>query len=212
MKNKTDIIFILDRSGSMGSIKSSTIEGFNKFITDQKKVKGEAVMSLYQFDDKFDVIYENKDIKNTPLLNDETFVPRGMTSLYDAIGKTINNTGERLRKTKESERPDKVIFVILTDGQENNSTDYNENKINEMIKHQTEKYNWQFIFLGANQDAVLSARKIGINLDNALTFKASAKGLSATYDSISSNIASYRTTNNVNSLVFSEEDRKAQGE
>lgn len=212
MKNKADIIFILDRSGSMNSIKSSTIEGFNKFISDQQKIKGEAVISLYQFDDKFEVIYENQDINKSPYLTDKTFVPRGMTSLYDAIGKTIINTGERLRKTPESDRPDKVIFVILTDGQENNSTDYNAQKIRDMIKHQSEKYNWQFIFLGANQDAVLSAQKIGINLDNSMTFNANTKGVSASYASISSNIASYRQTGNAVNLTFNKQDREAQGE
>lgn len=212
MKNKADIIFILDRSGSMDSIKSSTIEGFNKFLTDQKKIKGEAVISLYQFDDKFDIIYENEDIQKAPLLNNKTFVPRGMTSLYDAIGKTINNVGERLRKTRESQRPDKVIFVVLTDGQENNSTDYNAKKISEMIKHQTEKYNWQFVFLGANQDAVLSARTMGMSVGNSLTFKANTKGVTASYDSLSNNIASYRVTNNAVNLTFNKKDWEAQGE
>ena len=113
MKNKTDITIILDRSGSMESVKTDTIGGFNSFLSEQQKVTGEASLSLVQFDDQYEVVYLDKDINSADKLTEATFQPRGMTALYDAIGRTINSVGQRLSSTPENERPDKVIFVIL---------------------------------------------------------------------------------------------------
>lgn len=181
----TDITVILDRSGSMSSVKNDTEGGFDQFVIDQKKVPGKAVLTLVQFDDRYDLVYESKDLSEVRPLQLE---PRGSTALLDAIGKTIQNTGERLRRMKEKDRPGKVIFVILTDGEENASVEYNRTKINEMITHQTEKYSWNFVFLGSNIDAIKEARFLGINVNSALNYSGvkTKSAFSATSDAIRS--------------------------
>jgi uncharacterized protein YegL len=209
MKNKTDITIILDRSGSMESVKSDTIGGFNRFLSEQQKVEGEASISLVQFDDQYETVYIDKDINSADKLTEDTFRPRGMTALYDAVGRTINSVGQRLAETDEAERPDKVIFVILTDGFENASREFSAVKINRMITHQKEKYSWEFVFIGANQDAVLSAKAIGISADAALTYAANEEGTEAAFGSIAHNVAR-RRMNLSASLGFSDEDRAKQ--
>lgn len=210
MKNKTDITIILDRSGSMESVKSDTIGGFNSFLSEQQKVEGEASLSLVQFDDQYEVVYLDKDINSAEKLTEGTFQPRGMTALYDAIGRTINSVGQRLSELNESERPDKIVFVILTDGEENSSVEFSAAKVGEMIKHQRETYSWEFIFIGANQDAVLSAQAIGISANAALTYAANSEGTEQAFGSVAQNVAKYRMTNVAASLHFSEEDRQKQ--
>ena len=210
MKDITDITIILDRSGSMNSVKSDTIGGFNSFLDEQKKVAGEAVLSLVQFDDQYETIYSDKDINSADELTEGTFQPRGSTALYDAVGRTINSVGQKLAALPKNERPDTVIFVILTDGFENASREFSAVKISEMIRHQTEKYGWEFIFIGANQDAVLSAQQIGIKAGAALTYAANAKGTEEAFGSVARNVAKYRVSKLSAELHFSEEDRKKQ--
>lgn len=210
MKNKTDITIILDRSGSMESVKTDTIGGFNSFLSEQQKVAGEASLSLVQFDDQYEVVYLDKEINAADKLTDATFQPRGMTALYDAIGRTINSVGQRLGDLAENDRPDKIVFVILTDGFENASKEFSAVKINQMISHQKEKYSWEFIFIGANQDAVLSAKAIGISADAALTYAANAEGTQEAFGSVARNVANYRQSNVAASLNFSDEDRAKQ--
>lgn len=212
MKDKTDITIILDRSGSMESVKGDTIGGFNSFLSEQQKVEGEAAISLVQFDDQYEVVYENKDINTADKLTEATFQPRGMTALYDAIGRTINSVGQRFASLGESERPDSVVFVILTDGFENASREFSATKINEMISHQRDVYQWQFIFIGANQDAILSAEAIGIGANAALTYAANADGTKEAFASVAQNVASYRSSKMATSLNFSDEDRAKQAE
>lgn len=204
MKNNfTDITVILDRSGSMSSVANDVIGGFNKFIESQKKVKGTALMSLVQFDNEYESVYEGIDIKEVKELN---LVPRGMTALLDAIGRSITETGERLNNMKKNKRPDKVICVIITDGEENASKEYNKQQISEMIKHQTSIYNWEFVFLGANQDAINEANSIGINMKNAINYSHSSKGYANTFNILSSTIASCRSCGN--DISFSDKDRE----
>ncbi|MGI8670935.1 MAG: vWA domain-containing protein [Aridibacter sp.] len=210
MKDKTDITIILDRSGSMESVKSDTIGGFNSFLGEQQKVENEASISLVQFDDQYEIVYSDKDINSADKLTESTFQPRGMTALYDAIGRTINSVGQRLTDLAESERPDTVVFVILTDGFENASREFSAVKINEMINHQRNNYKWEFIFIGANQDAVLSAEAIGINANAALTYAANAEGTAEAFSSVAKNVAKYRMSKVSASLNFSDDDRKKQ--
>ncbi len=210
MKNKTDITIILDRSGSMESVKSDTIGGFNSFLGEQQKVEGEAALSLVQFDDQYEVVYSDRDINLADKLTVETFVPRGMTALYDAIGRTINAVGERLSGLPETDRPDKVLIVILTDGEENSSQEFRAATIGEMIKHQRDVYKWEFMFIGANQDAVLSASEIGIPVQAALTYAANAEGTQAAFGSVAQKVADYRMMNQASALHFDDEDRKKQ--
>lgn len=208
-ENYTDINIVLDRSGSMDAIKSDTIGGFNSFLKEQKNVAGEATITLVQFDDIYEEVYKAIPLANAPLLNNDTFIPRNMTALLDAIGKTIVETGKRLAAMSESERPEKVIFVILTDGLENASREYNIQHINEMISHQRNVYKWEFVFLGANQDAIATASNMGIAQANALTYAANADGTQNAFAAVAKNVAAYRKKE-VMSAAFSEEDREAQ--
>ena len=210
MKNKTDITIILDRSGSMDSVKSDTIGGFNSFLSEQQNVKGEASLSLVQFDDQYEVVYLDKDINSADKLTDATFQPRGSTALFDAVGRTINSVGQRLSALPENDRPDKVLLVVMTDGFENASREFNAAKVSEMINHQRNNYKWEFMFIGANQDAVLSAQAIGIPAAASLTYAANEEGTRAAYSMMASKIKNYRVSNDAAALQFNEEDREQQ--
>jgi hypothetical protein len=208
---KTDITFILDRSGSMQSVWTETLTGFNHFLKSQKETEGEANFTLIQFDDKYEVNYVAKDIKEVPELTVVTYVPRGWTALLDAIGKTMNTTGIRLTTMSKETRPDKVIFVILTDGQENASREYSKEQINRMITHQKDKYAWDFVFLGANQDAFAVGSSFGLSRGQTMTYTADAVGTNMLFNTLSDRMTAYRSgAINCSASFISEEDRKAQ--
>ena len=208
-ENYTHISMVLDRSGSMSSIREDTIGGFNVFLNEQKKVEGKATMTFAQFDNHFDFIYQMKDIQDCEELNSETYVPRGMTALLDAIGRTITDTGIELEKLSEKERPEQVILVIITDGHENCSQEYTKDKINEMIKHQEDKYDWEVVYLGANQDAIKEGGAMGFSLDKSMTFDCSSDGIQGAYLSVATNTTKYR--NKVSKgMDFSTDDRIVQ--
>ncbi len=210
-KNLTDITILLDRSGSMESVRKDTIGGFNTFLKAQKELEGEAVLTLVQFDDQYEVCYSAVPIKEVKELTTETFVPRGWTALLDAIGKTISSTGERLAKMSEKDRPEQVIFVILTDGDENYSKEYTKSVVNEAIKIQTNTYNWDFVFLGANQDAIKVGGSYGILKGNSMSFAANSQGTMDSFAAVSSSIGSYRSGNTtMKTQFFSDEDRAKQ--
>ena len=165
--NLTEIIAILDRSGSMSVVQTDTEGAFNAYVTEQRTVPGEATLTLVQFDDRIETVYANMHLDEVPLLS---LKPRGMTALYDAIGRTVVTTGEQLERTPEDQRPGKVIVVILTDGQENASKDWTATRLKPLIEEQVNKYGWTFIYLGANQDAVFEGNKIGIGAHSSLTY------------------------------------------
>jgi uncharacterized protein YegL len=181
--NITEIIFLLDRSGSMAGLESDTIGGFNAFIKKQSQIDGETLVTAVQFDDQYEVIWNGIDAKNVKLTDKEYYV-RGSTALLDAVGKTILDVGHRLSNSNEDQKPGKVIFVITTDGMENASREFTYEKVNELIKHQQEKYNWEFIFMGANIDAAKEASSLGIDMENAYSFEASENGVVAMYNVI----------------------------
>lgn len=182
-KNVTEIIFLLDRSGSMSGLESDTIGGFNAFIKKQSELEGETLVTAVMFDDQYEVLWNGIDAKNVKLTDREYYV-RGCTALLDAVGKTILDVGHRLSMAIEEQKPGKVIFVITTDGMENASREFNYDKVKELIKHQQEKYNWEFIFMGANIDAVKEADSLGINVENAYNFEASEDGVEKMYNVI----------------------------
>jgi len=193
MKNNlTEIVFILDRSGSMDYLVADTIGGFNSFIEAQKQEDGEALLTTILFDDQYEILHNGVDIKTVKPMTTKEYSARGMTALLDAIGKTINTVGDRLNKFNEDNRPSKVIFVITTDGQENQSKEFNRKQIKEMIEHQTSKYNWQFLFLGANIDAVGTAKSFGISGQFASNYTANSVGTDSLYTSLSRGISDYR--------------------
>lgn len=191
-KMKSEIIVILDRSGSMSTIANDAIGGFNTFVEEQKKVKGEATLTLIQFDDKYEVVYKNVPLNEVKPLTNNTFVPRGMTALNDAIGKAItsHNTGGGCSVCAKDT---KVIVAILTDGEENSSREYSTSKINELISHYRESHNWEFIFLAANQDAFKVGNLFGIKKDDTFNFVADSLGTQAAYTNMSIRSTAYRT-------------------
>lgn len=193
MKNLTEIVCVLDRSGSMASIVDDAIGGFNTFLKSQQETPGEAVMSVVLFDNEYEMLFSGKPLTTIPPFNHETFVPRGSTALYDAIGRTIHDVGVRLAGLPESERPNKVLFVILTDGQENASQKYSSAEINQMITRQRHVYSWEFIFLAANQDAFAVSESMGISRGNALNFSATSAGTLKMYKQMNKATSNYRS-------------------
>jgi uncharacterized protein YegL len=191
-QNLCEIAFILDRSGSMASMKVEAIGGFGAFLESQQKLPGEARLTLVLFDHEYIVAHDGRPIKDVPKLDEHTYVPRGTTALLDAIGRTINTMGERLDKTPEPERPGKVIVAILTDGLENASQEFKRKQIFKMIKDQRETYAWEFIFLGANQDAIHAGAQIGIPIANAVTFDEAPGGTARAFKAVSCATAAYR--------------------
>ncbi len=209
-KIKADITFILDRSGSMEAIRDTTIKGFNRFLREQQEGIPGARMTLIRFDHEYEVVYKAKKISKVPPLDRETFVPRGVTALLDAIGRGIKETRARHKAMKKEERPEKVIFVILTDGYENASREYSRKQIFEMIRKKEEKRGWRFIFLGANQDAIHEASTLGIHAQQAMTFAPTAKGTVNAFMSVSKNLK--ESVLEDKDFSFSDEDRKEQEE
>ena len=198
-ENLTEMVFILDRSGSMSNLTKDTIGGFNTMIENQKKEDGDAVLTTVLFDDMYELLHDGVNIQDVKELTNKEYYARGMTALLDAIGKTINTVGERLSKTKEENRPSKIIFVITTDGQENSSKEFTQKQIKEMIEHQTNTYNWQLMFLGANIDAVSTAQSFGISGQFASNYTANSRGTDALYTSVSKSVSSFRSMGAVDS-------------
>jgi len=162
-KNHTDIICIIDRSGSMEPIRQDAIGGFNAFLKSQREIGiGTATLSLILFDHEYQKLLNNVPIDDAYELTNTNYVPRGQTALLDAIGRAIDDAGDRYRNMNECDRPEKVLVCILTDGQENASREYRRERVKEMIEHQQSKYNWAFVFLAANQDAFAAADNYGI--------------------------------------------------
>jgi len=192
-KDLTEIVCIIDRSGSMQSISSDAQGGFDAFIEAQQKEEGKAAITLAQFDNEYEMVWENRPLEEIKK-GDYLLMPRGSTALLDAIGKTVQTVGERLHKTAESARPEKVLLMIITDGMENHSKEYNRTQIMDMISHQRDTYKWEFLFLAANQDAIKEAAHIGIQSRNAMNFMASASGVSNAYDICSAGVSKYRRT------------------
>jgi len=178
-QNLTEIVFILDRSGSMAGLENDTIGGFNGFVKNQA-AQGQTSLTTVLFDDRYEILHNGIDAGDVVLTGEEYFT-RGNTALLDAVGKTINDVGKRLRETPEDQRPGKVIFVITTDGLENASRKFGYDEVKRMITHQTEKYKWEFIFMGANIDAVAEGGKLGIYAERSLGWAASPAGVREMY-------------------------------
>lgn len=185
---KTEIIVIADRSGSMQTIASKVIEGYNKFIREQKEVAGDARVTYSQFDDLYEIVYAGKPLADVPNLDDKTFIPRGYTALYDAIGKTLATQAQRIADEKWAEL---VIVVVITDGGENSSTEFSLDRVKEMTAH-AEANGWEFIYLAANMDAVKAAQGLGLQNSASARFGNNAMGATAAYASASSATTSLR--------------------
>ena len=183
-KNLTELVFILDRSGSMSGLEQDTIGGYNSLLKKQKDEPGEAIVTTVLFDDQYELLHDRINLKGISPISDKEYFVRGSTALLDAIGRTIDKIGNAQKHTAEEERAENVMFVITTDGMENASREYRYDKVKAMIEERTEKHNWDFIFIGANIDAIGTASKFGITPDKAVNYYADPKGTAIMYASI----------------------------
>ena len=191
-KNLTEIVFILDRSGSMAGLEDDTIGGFNAMIQKQKSEEGEAYVSTVLFDNHTEVIHDRVDIQQIQPMTREDYYVRGCTALLDAVGKSIRHIGNVHKYAREEDRPEKTIFVITTDGMENASREYTYDRVKKMIQHEQEKYGWEFLFLGANIDAAKEAARFGITEDRAANFHADHQGTAVIYEAMSEAVCNVR--------------------
>lgn len=211
MKDFTDINVLLDRSGSMNIIKTDVIGGYNEFVATQKKAGDNASLTLIQFDEYNGVqisFSDTQHITDVADLTIDTYQPRGNTPLLDALGIAIRKTGERLEAIPIADRPDKVVFVVMTDGRENASTEFTKAAVKALTDQQEKVYNWQFVYLGANQDAFEEAGSVGIRIGRAANFVPQAASVRAGYAAASSNLANYRGTSDPADLDWNDEQRE----
>ena len=182
--NRTELVFILDRSGSMSGLESDTIGGYNAMLEKQKKEAGEATVTTVLFDDKYELLHDRTDLKGIAPITDREYYVRGCTALLDAIGKTIQKIANVQKHTSPENRAGKVLFVITTDGMENASREYTYDKIRALVERQKQEYGWEFLFLGANIDAAREAARFGIRADCAADYHADSIGTEAVYESV----------------------------
>jgi Mg-chelatase subunit ChlD len=206
----THISVILDRTGSMESIRHDVIGGFNTFLKDQQNQSGKATLTLVQFDsqDPYEIVHRFRPIAQVPKLTAKTYVPRASTPLYDAMGRGINDLDQCLSQLEEDDRPSKVMVVIITDGQENASQEFTREQVQAMIKAKTETDKWQFIFLSADLEAMKDAETIGIDRDSSLQFSKSGRGSKAVFESLSKQTSKYRSRKEPK-FGFDAEDKEA---
>lgn len=192
-KGLTELVFILDRSGSMSGLESDTIGGYNAMLEKQKKETGEAVITTVLFDDRYELLHDRINLRGIAPITDKEYFVRGSTALLDAVGRTISKIGNVQKNTAEEQRAEHVMFVITTDGMENASREFSYEKVRKMIEHQKDKYGWEFIFLGANIDAVAAAERFGISKNRAANYNADSVGTLLNYEVISEAVSCFRT-------------------
>ena len=212
-KNLTELVFILDKSGSMSGLEKDTIGGFNSMLDQQRKVDGECVITTVLFDNRYELLHDRIDIRAVQPITGKEYFVGGSTALLDAIGKTIHKIGTVQKNTTEDYRAEKVMFVIITDGEENASRCYSSMQIRQMIQHQKERYGWEFIFLGANIDAVETAGRFGIDADRAVDYVPDGEGTELNFRIMSQTVATFRECGAVPTACLDEirKDMKKRG-
>jgi hypothetical protein len=205
----TEIAVVLDRSGSMEDARTDTIGGFNAFLAEQVDDAGDVNVTLAQFDNEYEVVYLREPVRQAPRLTADTYVPRGSTALLDAIGRTVDELGARLAAMPEAKRPGKVIFVIITDGLENASRGYTREQVFQRIRHQSDVYGWEFVYLGANQDAIAAGAQVGIDASFALSCADGVVATRALYQSLASNVKMRRAGSKAD-MRWEVQDRQMQ--
>ena len=191
-KGLTEIVFILDRSGSMAGLEADTIGGFNAMIEKQKAEPGQALISTVLFDNDTQVIHDRVPLDRIQPLTDRDYYVRGCTALLDAVGGAIHHIGNVHKYAREEDRPEKTLFVITTDGMENASRWYTYERVKAMIEHEKQKYGWEFLFLGANIDAAREAARFGIDADRAANYHADRKGTGVIYEAVNKTVTNFR--------------------
>jgi uncharacterized protein YegL len=198
----TSINVIIDRSGSMSGLATDTIGSFNKFLADQKVVPGEAAFSLCTFNHDYNLVHDFVKLASVPDLDSKTYAPAGNTALLDAMGTTIDSLGQKLAAMPEDERPSKVVFLIITDGEENSSHRYTKAQIKSKVEHQRSVYNWEFVFMGANIDAIAEGQALGVSMQNSMNYEATKGGTRKLYQATSDSLRSFRTSKSPTSSFF----------
>jgi uncharacterized protein YegL len=196
-KDLVELVFILDRSGSMSGLEKETIAGFNRMIQQQKEVQGEALVSTVLFDDRFEVLHNRVSIQKIEQMTSKDYYVRGSTALLDAIGRSILKIRNVHKTLEEENKPEKTLFFITTDGMENASVEFNYERVNEYIQLQKEKYGWEFIFIGANIDAIGTAKKFGIDADRAVNYRADKRGTNLNYKVMNETITELRVNKSI---------------
>ncbi|MCR4651885.1 MAG: VWA domain-containing protein [Lachnospiraceae bacterium] len=191
-KGLTEVVFILDRSGSMSGLEADTIGGFNSMMARQKKEEGEAYISTVLFDDRTEVIYDRVSVDKVEPLTDKKYYVRGCTALLDALGGAIRHIANVHKYAREEDRPEKTLFIITTDGMENASRIYTFADVRKMVEKQKEKYGWEFLFLGANIDAIEVAGRYGISADRAVNYECDSEGIAHHYRALNDIVSGYR--------------------
>lgn len=212
-KGLTELVFILDKSGSMMGLERDTIGGFNAMLKKQKETEGECCITTVLFDNRYELLHDRTDIRAVSPITEKEYCVGGSTALLDAIGLTMRKIINVQRSTAEDYRAENVIFVIITDGQENSSSQFSSDRVKAMIEHEKSKYGWEFIFLGANIDAVETAERFGIAPDRAQNFHADSRGVELNFATVSSAVTSFRK-NSVMPSAWSrdiDEDFKSRG-
>jgi len=199
-ENLTEIVAILDRSGSMEHLTNDTIGGFNSFLKEQIEIPGEAVLTTILFNDSYKLLHDRENIMKIKPISKKEYIAQGSTALLDAMGKTINDIGLKLYNTLENERPSKVIFFIITDGEENASVEFTNDKIKEMVELQKNIYNWDFIFLGANIDSFTTASALGISANRSFDYEADEEGVVSVQMAMSAAVDNLRRYNDADAL------------
>jgi uncharacterized protein YegL len=193
-KNLTELVIILDRSGSMAGLESDTIGGFNGMLEKQKATEGEVLVSTVLFDGRSEVLYDRVPLAEVPKMTEKEYYVRGCTALLDAIGGAIHHIGNIHKYAREEDRPEKTIFVITTDGMENASREYSYDRVKEMVERQQEKYGWEFLFLGANMDAIRTAGRFGIRADRAANYHSDHIGTALNYEVLADTVCEMRVS------------------
>jgi uncharacterized protein YegL len=203
-ENFTSINVIIDASGSMAGLSHDTIGNFNAFLKEQQEQPGEAVFTLCTFNTDYRLPHDFVKLASVPNLDTKTYIPQGGTALLDAMGTTIDSVGRKLAALPEEERPSKVIFLIITDGHENSSHRFSAEQVKSMVEHQKDVYSWEFVFMGANIDAIAAGTNLGISAHNTLNYSATSVGTADLYKSISSSMNSYRSSNSSRADFFNQ--------
>jgi len=213
-KNLTEMVFILDRSGSMAGLEEDTIGGFNAMIEKQKKEEGKALVSTVLFSAESTVIYDRVDIRKIEPMTEKQYNVYGSTALIDAIGQAIHHIGNVHKYAREEDRPEHTIFIITTDGMENASHRYSSKEVKDMVERQKQRYGWEFLFLGANIDAVETAGRFGIGADRAVRFRNDPKGIKLNYETVSRTVGMMRACAPIaeNWKAEIEEDYRGRGD
>ena len=191
-KDLTELVFILDRSGSMRGLEADTVGGFNSLVEKQKKEEGQALISVVLFDDQQEVLYDRAALNTIEPMTDQQYYVRGCTALLDAVGGAIHHIGNVHKYAREEDRPAKTLFVITTDGMENASRHYTYEKVKQMVERQKSKYGWEFLFLGANMDAIAVAGRFGISADRAVNYECDREGTLLNYRELSRSVSAMR--------------------